>query len=237
MTRPRALVATPLLALVTGLLAVLGASPAQASDRDCGDFASQRAAQLFFLDNGGPRSDPHALDADGDGIACESNACPCLYDTSSGGDQPLAPLVGGDGGTQLKQAARVLRVVDGDTIEVRLASGGARDVRLVGIDTPEVYGGTECGGPEASASLKRVLPRGTRVTLVSDPSQDLQDRYGRLLRYVHKASTGRDVNRQQVYRGFARVYVYDHHPFNRTASYRVAATAARAAARGLWGMC
>ena len=235
MTRSRALVAAPLLALVAGLLAVLAAAPAQAYDRDCGDFASQRAAQLFFLDNGGPRSDPHALDADGDGVACESNACPCLYDTSSSGSQPLAPLLGG--GTRVEQTARVVRVVDGDTIEVRLATGGTRDVRLVGIDTPEVYGGTECGGPEASASLKRILPLGTRVRLVSDPSQDLKDRYGRLLRYVHKVSTGRDVNRQQVYLGFARVYVYNHHPFLRTTSYRLAATAARSSARGLWGMC
>ena len=236
MTRSRALVAAPLLALVAGLLAVVAAAPAQAFDRDCGDFASQRAAQIFFLDNGGPRSDPHALDADGDGLACESNPCPCLYDRSSPGGQPLAPLLGG-GGTRLEQAARVVRVVDGDTIEVRLTTGGTRDVRLVGIDTPEVYGGAECGGAEASASLKRILPPGTRVRLVSDPSQDLKDRYGRLLRYVHKIATGRDVNRQQVYRGLARVYVYDHHPFERTASYRVAATAARSAARGLWGMC
>ncbi len=35
----------------------------------------------------------------------------------------------------------VVRVVDGDTIEV---AGGER-VRLIGIDTPEVYGGAECG--------------------------------------------------------------------------------------------
>ena len=69
--RSRALFATPILALVAGLLAVLAAAPAQAYDRDCGDFPTQRAAQLFFLANGGPASDPHGLDAEGDGIACE----------------------------------------------------------------------------------------------------------------------------------------------------------------------
>ena len=235
--RSRALFATPVLALVAGLLAVLAAAPAQAYDRDCGDFPTQRAAQLFFLANGGPASDPHGLDAEGDGIACESNPCPCLYQRSTGGSTPATSPTRGAMTQRLKQAARVVRVVDGDTVVVRLSNGARRDVRLLGIDTPEVYGTTECGGPEASASLERIVPAGTRVTLYSDPSQDLSDRYGRLLRYVHKTDTGKDVNRQQVYLGHARVYVYNHHPFSRVTGYRVAATQARAAARGQWGGC
>lgn len=40
-------------------------------DRDCSDFATQAEAQAFFLANGGPARDPHRLDGDGDGIACE----------------------------------------------------------------------------------------------------------------------------------------------------------------------
>jgi Excalibur calcium-binding domain len=40
-------------------------------DRDCGDFGSWKAAQKFYKKNGGPRYDPHRLDADRDGIACE----------------------------------------------------------------------------------------------------------------------------------------------------------------------
>ena len=40
-------------------------------DKDCRDFANQREAQDFFYANGGPRHDPHNLDADGDGRACE----------------------------------------------------------------------------------------------------------------------------------------------------------------------
>lgn len=41
-------------------------------DRDCGDFATWREAQDFFLAAGGPARDPHRLDADRDGVACES---------------------------------------------------------------------------------------------------------------------------------------------------------------------
>lgn len=42
-------------------------------DKDCPDFATQAEAQSFFLSNGGPASDPHRLDADNDGVACENN--------------------------------------------------------------------------------------------------------------------------------------------------------------------
>jgi endonuclease YncB( thermonuclease family) len=69
----------------------------------------------------------------------------------------------------------VTRVIDGDTLE--LASG--QDVRLVGIDTPEVG---ECGYDKAAANLA-YLTLDKQVTLtVSDEDQD---RYGRLLRYVN----------------------------------------------------
>ena len=42
------------------------------SDRDCSDFRTQAEAQAFFEAAGGPEKDPHRLDSDGDGIACES---------------------------------------------------------------------------------------------------------------------------------------------------------------------
>jgi endonuclease YncB( thermonuclease family) len=91
------------------------------------------------------------------GIACESNPCPCNYNMgggSGGGD--------GDGGNSTpikKQAARIIKVIDGDTVRVKLKGGPKRDVRLLGIDTPEVYGGVERGGKAASKKLKKQLPR------------------------------------------------------------------------------
>ena len=63
---------------------------------------------------------------------------------------------------------RVNRVIDGDTIELRTG----QHVRLVQIDTPEVYGGYECYGPQASATAKRLLPPGTRVRLLLEPASD-----------------------------------------------------------------
>lgn len=40
-------------------------------DRDCGDFRTHSAAQAFFEAAGGPARDPHRLDGDNDGVACE----------------------------------------------------------------------------------------------------------------------------------------------------------------------
>lgn len=41
-------------------------------DKDCSDFKTQNEAQIFFLSQGGPEKDPHKLDQDRDGIACET---------------------------------------------------------------------------------------------------------------------------------------------------------------------
>ncbi len=41
-------------------------------DKDCGDFSTQAEAQAFFIAAGGPSSDPHRLDRDGNGVACQS---------------------------------------------------------------------------------------------------------------------------------------------------------------------
>ena len=51
----------------------LAAQPAVAfRDRDCSDFPTQAKAQHFF-EHHHPRRDPHRLDGDNDGIACEDN--------------------------------------------------------------------------------------------------------------------------------------------------------------------
>ena len=58
--------------------------------------------------------------------------------------------------------ATVERVVDGDTVDLRFASGRER-VRLLGIDTPETVKPNtpvQCFGPEASARAKALLPHG-----------------------------------------------------------------------------
>jgi len=223
------------LIIALGALSVTAPASQAVADKDCGDFNTQAQAQNFFLDHGGPQSDPHQLDADGDGIACESNPCPCSTSQGGGGG---GNGNGGGGGHQdpvKRQKARVIRVVDGDTVNVKIIKGRKETVRLLGIETPEVLGGEECWGAEASKATKKWLPRGTRVRLISDPSQDLQDRYGRILRYVIKGNA--DINRLLVSKGHARVYVYNHHPFKRTGKYKTSQRRAKSHHLGLWGGC
>ena len=134
--------------------------------------------------------------------------------------------------------ARVVRVVDGDTIAVSIG-GRERSVRLLGIDTPETHRpGTpiECGGPEASASMRRLAPPGSGVTLEPDPTQDRQDRYGRLLAYV-RLPDGRLAEDAQLAAGWATVYVFAGRPVARDGEFRRAQARARAARRGVWSRC
>jgi micrococcal nuclease len=137
-----------------------------------------------------------------------------------------------------RMPGRVVDVVDGDTLKVR--TGGVREtVRVIGIDTPETHRpGTpiECGGPQASAAMARRARIGTRVTLVTDPTQDRRDRYGRLLAYVDR-DDGVDLGRAQVRAGWATVYVYEGRAFQRLAAYRAAARKARDAHAGVYGAC
>ncbi len=60
----------PTVALVLFGFAVMAQPVVAFHDRDCSDFKTQAQAQRFFK-NHNPRKDPHGLDADNDGVACE----------------------------------------------------------------------------------------------------------------------------------------------------------------------
>ncbi len=207
---------------------LLLAAPARAVDYNCSDFANQAEAQEHLL-----TGDPYHLDGDGDGIACESLPCPCAEVAGSGPAAPAPPVPAGN-----RLRAQVLRAVDGDTLKVRVLATGARIyVRLVGIDSPETHRpGTpvECGGRSASRSMHR-LADGRRVLLVTDPTQDRFDEYGRLLAYAMRGHL--DLNRAQVRRGWAEAYVYGGNPFRRVRAYRRAERSARSRRRGVWSRC
>jgi len=100
----------------------------------------------------------------------------------------------------------VVRVVDGDTILVRLPNGATERVRYIGIDTPESVRPeqpVEPYGPEA-ANRNRELLRNAEVELEFDVQE--RDRYGRLLAYVF--ADGTFVNRRLVEEGLALAITY-----------------------------
>jgi endonuclease YncB( thermonuclease family) len=130
-------------------------------------------------------------------------------------------------------SVRVAHVVDGDTIDLR---NGAR-IRLVQIDTPEVFFRPECYGRQASAATKRLLPNGTLVRLFSERRTGLVDRYGRLLRYVIRARDGLNVNIRLVAVGAVAPYFYAHRRGRYAPRLETLARRARAHKLGLWGRC
>jgi micrococcal nuclease len=140
-----------------------------------------------------------------------------------------AALGGGQGGAT---TARVQRVVDGDTI---VLAGGER-VLYIGMDTPEsVKPGTpvQCFAKAASRENERLV-EGQRVRLVYDAER--QDRYGRTLAYVYRASDGLFVNAELVKLGYARPLTIPPNTAHEAEIARLAARARRAG-RGLWSRC
>jgi len=122
---------------------------------------------------------------------------------------------------------RVQRVVDGDTVVL----SDVGKARLIGVDTPEVYGGVECFGREASRYAKRMLASGRSVRY--RPGVEARDRYGRALVYLYLGD-GRELNELLVEEGYAQPLTVPPND-DRAGAYRAAARRARIAHRGLWG--
>lgn len=129
--------------------------------------------------------------------------------------------------------AVVVRVVDGDTIEVEIGSR-TDSVRYIGVDTPEsVAPGqpVECFGKRASEYNRRLV-EGERVRLV--PGAERRDRYGRLLAYVYL--DGLFVNAELLRRGLAETLTFAPNDDFALRFERIQQAAANAG-RGLWGRC
>jgi micrococcal nuclease len=131
----------------------------------------------------------------------------------------------GDG--EARTTARVTKHTDGDTLWL----SGIGKVRLIGVDTPEVYGQAECYGREASAFVERTVPLGSEVRYRLGVDQ--RDRYGRALAYLWLRD-GRFLNRLLVARGYAQPLTVPPNVEYEDLFARVARHA-REAGRGLWG--
>jgi micrococcal nuclease len=149
----------------------------------------------------------------------------------------LAAALGGtavyveSGGNPEAGEALVVRVVDGDTVDVGRGFRKTR-VRLIGVDTPEIGRGGRPDEPfalEASAWARSTLA-GRRVRLQQDPPRT-RDRYGRLLAYV-VLEDGTCANAELVRLGLGRVL--RRFRFARRAEFDALEAEARAARRGIW---
>lgn len=222
---------------VIGLMALAASNAAAHSqDKDCADFPTQRAAQ--------DHQDSHVGDPDGlndeNGVTCPELPCPCgATPLPPAAPIPVRPPLAAPV-APLTITAQVSRVIDGDTLRVRLPAGQMANVGLIGVDSPErgkPGSRGECGAAEATAQMKRLIVRNARgrsVTLQTDPMKARDDQSARLLVYV--SARGVDLGRTMIASGAATVDVFES-DFVRLVDYRKAQASAKAAKRGLWRSC
>jgi micrococcal nuclease len=137
-------------------------------------------------------------------------------------------------GASERLAGRVVRAVDGDTLEVAIDDGPVETVRLIGVDTPETVKPdtpVQCFGPAASRFEHRQV-EGHRVRLLT--GVEPRDFYGRLLAYVW--IEGRFLEAELLRRGLARLLTF--HPNDRFAhKFEAIAQIAARRGKGLWNAC
>lgn len=121
-------------------------------------------------------------------------------------------------------SARLLKVTDGDSLRVQLDSGPI-EIRLHGIDAPELRPRRQRFGPEATKVLASLL---TTAPLEIEPVE--QDRYDRMVARVYV--DGRDVSAAMLESGFA--WAYRDYLNSETRHYCDLEAAARTAGRGIW---
>lgn len=163
-----------------------------------------------------------------------------VYTPSSTRSAPSAHDLGNLPTQDKLERARVVRVVDGDTIVIDRGQGHEK-VRLVLVDTPETVHPkkpVQYYGREASAYTKSQLS-GRYIYLEKDVSEC--DKYGRLLRYVwldipqtKDDLRGLCFNAQLLLGGYAHVYTYPP-DIKYVDEFRVFQREAQAQGAGLWG--
>ncbi|AEG13881.1 nuclease (SNase domain-containing protein) [Desulfofundulus kuznetsovii DSM 6115] len=140
-------------------------------------------------------------------------------------------------------AATVTRVVDGDTLVVRLKDGKSETVRLIGVNTPESTREVEPYGKEASAYTRSRLD-GRRIWLERDVQE--RDHYGRILAYAwleppagdkpgEDAVRSRMFNAELLLKGYAQVMTVPPNVKYADLFVRLQREA-REKKRGLWGL-
>lgn len=131
---------------------------------------------------------------------------------------------------------RVVKVVDGDTIDIDIPDGkhDTTRIRLWGVDTPEIgHSRSETSahfGPEAAAFTgQEVLNQKVRIEL---SSRRTRDRYGRLLAFVYRADNNEMLNEHLVATGHAYADLRFDHEYE--TKFRELESRARRNSVGLW---
>ena len=132
---------------------------------------------------------------------------------------------------------KIIKVIDGDTIEVQKSSSQNIEkykVRLLGINTPESVDPrrkVECFGKEASKYVTDNF-LGEIVRLETDNTQSKYDKYDRLLAYVY-TNRGVMINEKLIADGYAYEYTFDK-PYKFQREFKEWQRLAKSESLGLW---
>ena len=196
-----------------------------------GDFHLKPGAAA--IDAADPAEAP-ATDADGYARSVGSAPDAGAYEFGAGPSRgPTAPADPGAGQRAARKLAvrrgRLLRVIDAETLRVRMPSGRRRTVRLLGVNAPQ---GRSCGADGAAKRLRRIAakaPGGRKAKLLVPRGK----------RARHRAVVlvgGVDLGRRLIDAGWAHARPRQL-PAGRRAAYGAAQQRAAAQPRGVWKRC
>ena len=144
----------------------------------------------------------------------------------------------------------VIRVIDGDTMEVRMPNGSRDTIRLLGVDTPETSASQtnpdewegipdnsdgrewlESWGHEATAYAEERLDD-EEIYIETDSESDRRGSYDRLLVYASQSeSAEKSFNLRLIENGYARMYDTQ---FSQRSTYQAAESQAQDDDVGVW---
>ena len=125
----------------------------------------------------------------------------------------------------------VERAVDGDTLEVSPAVDGKTDVRLIGVDSPELDDSQPLAEESADFTANALEGEQVRLTLGRDPV----DPYGRLLATASLLGQQRTHGAVLLERGYAQTLWYEPNTGYRPL-YEQTQEYARQSQAGIWGL-
>jgi len=193
-------------------------------DPSCADYDAWEWAQSVF------EADPKkydALDPDNDGEACP--------ELPRGG---FAPAFWLDEIPKDVEEAEIVRLIDGDTLEVRI-DGVSNRVRIYRADTPETQNKKHCGGQQATDFAEFALSFNDDEdgTIYLERDKNAKDRYGRELAYVWFEVEGQPymLNHILINNGWAEDVDYGDRKYDE--ELKDAATFAKRHELGVWELC
>ncbi len=124
---------------------------------------------------------------------------------------------------------KILSIVDGDTVSA-LVDGSPQEVRLLGVDAPEVTGAQQCYGTQATAKTNEFLS-GKWIQLEADYSQE-RDANGRLQAYIW-FDNGTDLGKRLIEEGYAYARA-DTASYAKQKQYTETQTYSKNKIHGLW---